>query len=457
MDIYYFIDRLKGLCHITGLFNQTSGEEILRNLFLYKILCDRFDGAHTTAGGLRFEEHDHIRNAGESPQWLDDTFQRLGSYEENNRLCLSPVLLHLMKEEKRDMFYKGIKTVFTEADPLPENGGDYFMRFYEYLNVVSGRYAEYYTPMEISQIIGEILTDGETRQGLSLYDPSAGTGSLLLNVNLFLKNAHIFGQDISQKSTNLLNMNLLLNQAEGMVCCDDTLLYPYFRGPFDYIVANPPFKTDFSYARDKMEKSGYFPFGVPKVPTKKKESMATYLCFMQHIIQNMGGKAAVVVPLSFLSISSGIARAIREHIIKERMLAGVLAVPKNIFANTATRVAVVFLDKQKCSRPVLLDVSKEGHLEKQKNNSRVVFGKELAENIVDRFLHDASCRVSADAIENHYCCSFLPGHYADPAACITPLSDEDWAEMKTEYKKIFHNMIKKEQQLNEQLMAILES
>lgn len=94
---------------------------------------------------------------------------------------------------------------------------------------------------------------------------------------------------------------------------------------FDYIVSNPPFKLDFSNWRediDTKENAERFFAGIPAVPKKKKESMAIYLLFIQHIIYSLSnkGKAAIVVPTGFITAQAGIERKIREKIIDSKML-----------------------------------------------------------------------------------------------------------------------------------------
>ncbi|MFN5738394.1 MAG: class I SAM-dependent DNA methyltransferase, partial [Akkermansiaceae bacterium] len=118
---------------------------------------------------------------------------------------------------------------------------------------------------------------------------------------------------------------------------------------FDYIVANPPFKLDFSDYRDQLDSkanSQRFFAGVPKVPNKDKDKMAIYLLFIQHIIHSLAknGKAAIVVPTGFITAQSGIERKIREHLVEKKILAGVVSMPSNIFATTGTNVSILFLD-----------------------------------------------------------------------------------------------------------------
>jgi type I restriction enzyme M protein len=180
----------------------------------------------------------------------------------------------------------------------------------------------------------------------------------------------IYSQDISQKSSHLLRLNLILNDLVHSIpniVKGNTILEPFHKDKngklqkFDYIVSNPPFKLDFSdFSADLDTKENHERFfaGIPKVPVKKKESMAIYLMFIQHVMHVMKkgtGKAAIVVPTGFITAQSGIEKKIREKLVKERMLAGVISMPSNIFAETGTNVSVIFLDNRSNDDVVLID------------------------------------------------------------------------------------------------------
>ena len=135
---------------------------------------------------------------------------------------------------------------------------------------------------------------------------------------------------------------------------------------FDYVVSNPPFKLDFSDWRDDLDtKQNHNRFfaGIPKITPKSKDKMAIYLLFIQHIMFSLSskGKAAIVVPTGFLTAQSGIEKKIRERLINEKMLRGVVSMPSNIFATTGTNVSVLLLDKANTKGDiVLMDASKLG-------------------------------------------------------------------------------------------------
>ena len=145
-----------------------------------------------------------------------------------------------------------------------EKGYDFFATIFEYLikdynTAGGGKYAEYYTPHAIATIMARLLvSDDDDLHNIEAYDPSAGTGTLLMALAHRVGNSKctIFAQDISQRSNKMLKLNLLLN---GLVSSldhaiqGDTLVSPFHKNDegtairqFDYVVSNPPFKMDFS-------------------------------------------------------------------------------------------------------------------------------------------------------------------------------------------------------------------
>ena len=204
---------------------------------------------------------------------------------------------------------------------------------------------------------------------------------------------------------------------------------------FDYIVSNPPFNTDFSDNRDELadekHKKRFFA-GVPNIPNKDLDSMAIYLMFLQHIIHSLGdnGKAAIVVPTGFLTASNRsnkIAYAIREHLVSNRMLRGVISMPSNIFATTGTNVSIIFIDKEKKNeKVVLMDASKLGTKEKlDGKNQRTVLSPEEINKIIDTF--------NAGKNDNDFC---IEVNYTDIEAKKLSFSAGQYFEVKVEYVEL---------------------
>ena len=145
------------------------------------------------------------------------------------------------------------------------------------------------------------------------------------------QNCSIYTQDISQKSSSLLRLNLILNSLthslpnviQGNTIREPAHIENKDLKKFNYIVSNPPFKTDFSNYQpdlDSKENEKLFFAGIPNIPPKKKNSMEIYLLFLQHIIFSLkaDGKAAVDVPTGFITAQMGIGKTIKKKLIDEK-------------------------------------------------------------------------------------------------------------------------------------------
>ena len=360
---------------------------------------------------------------------------------------------------------------------------DFFADVFEYLvkdyNKDSGKYAEYYTPHSIATILARILVPGDV-QNVSVYDPAAGSGTLVLATAHAIgeDKCTIYTQDISQKSNEFLRLNLILNNLVHSlpnVVHDDSLTSPRHLNArkdniatFDYIVSNPPFNMDFSDTRDQLAGEAYkkrFFAGVPNTPKKKLDSMDIYLMFLQHIIVSMNkdGKAAVVVPTGFLTASkrsNKIAYTIREHLVDHHWLRGVISMPSQIFANTGTNVSVLFIDKEHAGDVILMDASKLGHKVKVDDNQRTVLAPEEIDRIVEVFNQkkveeDFSIVVSEDQIkEKNY--SFSAGQYFVVKIEYVELTPEEFTEKMQGYQTRLQAMFDEGEQLGKEIMAQLK-
>lgn len=134
--------------------------------------------------------------------------------------------------------------------------------------------------------------------------------------------------------------------------------------------------------------------------------MGIYLCFIQHILWSLkeDGKAAIVVPTGFITAQSGIEKKIRQKIIDNKWLKGVISMPSNIFANTGTNVSVLFIDKSNQTGDVMLiDASKLGKKVKDGKNQKTVLSSEEVERIEQTFIkqevvEDFSVKVTYEEI-----------------------------------------------------------
>ncbi|OOF59123.1 HsdM family class I SAM-dependent methyltransferase [Rodentibacter genomosp. 2] len=394
---------------------------------------------------------------------------------------------YIADPSKRDSFCRAIinKLVEFSFEHIFNQKFDFYATIFEYLikdyNTNSGgKYAEYYTPHSVARIMAAILVPEAERgkiQNVTCYDPSAGSGTLLMNIAHAIgeDKCTIFTQDISQKSSNLLRLNLILNNLVASipnVVQGNTMTHPYHKEGerlrrFEYVVSNPPFKLDFSEDREVLSTSAHKPrflAGVPKVPKTKKESMAIYQLFLQHIIYSLkeNGKAAIVLPTGFITAQSGIDRKIREHLVENKMLAGVISMPSNIFATTGTNVSILFLDRANKENVVLIDASNLGEKIKEGKNQKTVLSKEEEQRIVDVFNQkkaeeDFSVVVSYDdIIAKNY--SFSAGQYFDVKIDYVDISIEEFekrmAEFNADLTALFDEGKNLEIQIQQQLKTL---
>ena len=349
---------------------------------------------------------------------------------------------------------------------------DFFSTIFEYLikdynKDGGGKYAEYYTPHAVARVMAEILVDKKV-SNVKCYDPAAGSGTLLMNL------AHTIGEDncsiYSHKSSGLLRLNLILNNLVHSIqniVQGNTLLKPAHYTEtnltkFDYIVSNPPFKLDFIDDQPTLASSSYskrFFAGVPNIPKAQKDGMAIYLLFIQHIIYSLApsGKAAVVVPTGFLTAQTGIEKRIREHIVENKMLRGVVNMPSNIFATTGTNVSILFIDKANTSGDVVLvNASKLGKKVKDDKNQKTLLSFDDEEKIIGSFrshptTEDFSVAVSYEQIkENGY--SLSAGQYFGVKVDYTQITTEEFAAQVRYHSNNLDSLFSKSRELEAEIM-----
>lgn len=538
--IKQIIDELKGLCQTNGLANQASEEVVITSVFLYKFLNDKFMAnlkVFADEIGISYEEVLKNENAemdafydtysqnvaftyDETIEYLinkvsynefyklfDDALEKISNHTKNEvfsvetadgtRKPLFTRITENVEVSKRNNFAKNIFGIISQekfdfGDAFKENF-DFYSTIFEYLikdyNVASGVYAEYFTPQAISAIIAKILVNMTPVEDklYEIYDPSAGSGSLVLHLanalgkGSFGDKAQVYTQDISGKSSRFLRINMLLNgltNSLNNIIEGDTLDIPaHYNVPhdpssgvkqFDYITSNPPFKMDFSSTRDGIEqkwaeseeRDGIRRFfaGIPKIPNAKKESMSIYLCFIQHILWSLkeDGKAAIVVPTGFITAQSGIEKTIRQTIVEKKWLKGVISMPSNIFANTGTNVSVLFIDKSNAAGDIMLiDASKLGRKVKDGKNQKTVLDEKEVKLIEDTFIHqdvidDFSVKVSYESItEKNY--SFSAGQYFEVKIEYIELSEEDFNRRMAAYAERLDKLFKEGEKLEESI------
>lgn len=513
LDITYttktkqLIDNLKSVCANYGLGNDGNEFKIISQVFLYKFLNDKFRyeikklkpelGDNKTFNEQleamsvgerellmdlldenvpRLKPHQlitylyNIQNTGDFAKTFDDTLRDI-SVENADVFSIKSstgakdklfdeLSNFITDSSQRDAFCRALinklfEFSFEESfDTYFDEKYDFFKDIFEYLikdynSDSGGKYAEYYTPNAVARIIANILVAEDEKGNKKCYDPSVGSGSLLMSLahKIGEDKCTIYSEDISQKSSTMLRLNLILNNLTHSipnVIKTNTISQPFYleKQKFDYVVSNPPFKLDFSDFRDDLEKDSFkerFFAGIPNVPKAKKESMAIYLLFIQHIIHSLNdtGKAAVVVPTGFITAQSGIEKKIRERLVDKGWLRGVVSMPSNIFASTGTNVSVLVIDKKADSEHiVLMDASKLGETVKEGKNQRTVLTRSEEASIVNTFnnrqaVDDFSVVISREQVkEKNY--SFSAGQYFEVKVDYVNITSEEFAEkMKT--------------------------
>ena len=365
-----------------------------------------------------------------------------------------------------------------------EAGYDFFSTIFEYLikdyNANGGgNYAEYYTPHAIAAIMAQLLVDpSEDVRSVTCYDTSAGTGTLVIALAHAIgeQNCTVYTQDISDKSSTMMMLNLILNSMSHSlthVIQGNTLKHPFHKNEdgslrkFNYIVSNPPFKLDFSDYHNDLKTDSYkgrFFAGIPNIPSKNKKGMEIYLCFFQHLLYSLkeDGKAAIVVPTGFITAKSGIAFKIRKHLVdgEKSILRGVVSMPSNIFANTGTNVSVVFIDKSGVDKPVLIDASKLGETIKENGNQKTKLRTEEIQQIVNTFrnkevVEDFSVTPTFGEIkEKGY--SFSAGQYFDIKIDYVDITEDEFNRRMDNFKTTLRQQFNESHRLEEEILKQLD-
>jgi len=522
------IDSLKSTCASYGLGNDGNEFKIITQVFLYKFMNDKFAyevkkkvkkvrdaekweealSSYTeeeyeflliqvSENTARLKPHHFIsylfskQNESDFGKLFDDTLRDIAilnndifsvSTDGGAKIRLFDELTQFISDpSKRDTFAKALVRTLPNFsfEHIFSQKYDFYATIFEYLikdynKDGGGKYAEYYTPHAVAKIIASILVN-KPDQNVTCYDPAAGSGTLLMNLAHAIgeDKCTIYSQDISQKSSTMLRLNLILNNlvhSISNIIQGNTLQHPYHKkdngklAEFDYIVSNPPFKLDFSDFRndiDTKENHKRFFAGIPNVPQKAKDKMAIYLLFIQHIIYSLSGKgkAAVVVPTGFITAQSGIDKKIRQHLVDEKMLAGVVSMPSNIFATTGTNVSILFIDKSNKDSVVLMDASKFGTTIKVDKNQKTVLNEEEENKIISTFnnkvaIDDFSVVVSYDDIKSkNY--SLSAGQYFDVKIEYVDITKKDFEDKINQFKnnldKLFGESRKTESEIHKQL------
>lgn len=525
------IDALKATCQTYGMGNDGNEYKIITQVFLYKFINDKFGYevkrissklANAPKWELAYAElsedermdildelsadvpqlyPEHLisnlwnqQSKGDFDLIFDSTMTDIADKNmaifatqttQNTKIPLFEKLTQYVTDEaQRAPFARALvdKLVNFSFEEAFTQRYDFFAAIFEYLikdynTAGGGKYAEYYTPHSIATIMARLLVgDSSNLHSIECYDPSAGTGTLLMALSHQIgeDRCTIFAQDISQRSNKMLKLNLILN---GLVSSldhaiqGDTLVAPYHKSDdgqslrtFDFVVSNPPFKMDFSDTREKIAAMpARFWAGVPNVPAKKKDSMAIYTCFIQHVINSLkkNGKGAIVIPTGFITSKSGVENKILKHIVDEKIVYGCVSMPSNVFATTGTNVSVLFFDNsRKTEKVVLIDASKMGEEYKDGNNQKRRLRDFEIEQIVTTFqnkevVDDFSVAVTYDEIKaKKY--SLAAGQYFDVKIDYVELTQDEFNAKMAEYSANLQELFSQGNALQTEIMEQLK-
>ncbi|GAB0300243.1 type I restriction-modification system subunit M [Staphylococcus pseudintermedius] len=309
---------------------------------------------------------------------MDLSSTRLGNTVKDRTALLSKVMVNLAD------------LPFVHSDMEIDMLGD----AYEFL---IGRFAanagkkagEFYTPQQVSKILAQIVTLGKDKLR-NVYDPTCGSGSLLLRVGKETKVYRYYGQERNNTTYNLARMNMLLHNVRYEnfdIQNDDTLENPAFLGgQFDAVVANPPYSAKWS-ADSKFNDDDRFS-GYGKLAPKSKADFA----FIQHMVHYLDdeGTMAVVLPhgVLFRGAAEGV---IRQYLIEEKnYLDAVIGLPANIFYGTSIPTCILVFKKCRKADQDVLFIDASNAFEKGKNQNH------LTDEHVDKIINTYKNRATID-------------------------------------------------------------
>jgi len=308
--------------------------------------------AQSTMGTDSEEDFDHLFED------LDLTSSKLGKTESAKNELIVKVLAHLDEIDFR--------LEDTESDVL----GD----AYEYLigKFASGagkKAGEFYTPQQVSIILAKIVTSGKDKLK-SVYDPTCGSGSLLLRVAKEVKEVSgFYGQESNPTTYNLCRMNMIMHNVHYRkfdIKNEDTLEHPqHIDQRFEAIVANPPFSAKWSASPLFMSDDRFAPYG--KLAPGSKADFA----FVQHMVHQLDDNGTMAVVLPHGVLFRGAAEGhIRKYLIDERnCLDAVIGLPANVFYGTSIPTSILVMKKQREHSDNILFIDSSQHFEKVKTQN----------------------------------------------------------------------------------------
>jgi len=318
---------------------------------------------------LGAESEDDFANLFED---LDINSTKLGNNANDRNELISKVLTHL---DNIDFDLSN-----SESDVL---GDAYEYLIGEFASGAGKKAGEFYTPQTVSTLLAKIVIQGKERLR-SVYDPTCGSGSLLLRVKREVKDVDmIFGQEMNRTTYNLARMNMILHDVHFSkfdIKQEDTLTRPqHIDMRFDAVVANPPFSAKWSADPIYLQDERFSRYG--KLAPSSKADMA----FVQHMLHQLDeqGTMAVVLPhgVLFRGSSEGV---IRQYLIeKMNVVDTIIGLPANIFYGTSIPTCILVLKKNRTHTGDILFIDASNDFDKQKNQNKLL--PEHLDKIIDAF------------------------------------------------------------------------
>lgn len=242
---------------------------------------------------------------------------------------------------------------------------------------------EFYTPQQVSKILAKLVTIGK-KDLRNVYDPTCGSGSLLLRVSKETNVRKFYGQELTSTTYNLARMNMLLHDVSYQnfdIRNDDTLEHPaHMDMRFDAVVANPPYSANWSADDKFLEDERFSVYG--KLAPKSKADYA----FIEHMIYQLDDKGTMAVVLPHGVLFRGAAEGtIREYLIKEKnYLDAVIGLPANIFFGTSIPTVILVFKKCRENADNVMFIDASNEFEKGKNQN--VLRDSDVEKIIDTYI-----------------------------------------------------------------------
>lgn len=303
---------------------------------------------------------------------LDLTSTKLGRTEEAKNNLIAKVLSHL-------------DAIDFELDKIDSDvlGDAYEYLIGQFASNAGKKAGEFYTPQQVSKILAKLVTTGKTKLK-TVYDPTCGSGSLLLRVSKEVKDVGMFyGQEMNRTTYNLARMNMILHDVHYRkfdIRQEDTLEKPQHEDEkFEAIVANPPFSANWSANPLHLSDDRFSQYG--KLAPSSKADFA----FIQHMVHHLdeNGQMAVVMPHGVL-FRGGAEGHIRQYLIEDRnYLDAVIGLPANIFYGTSIPTCILVFKACRENPNDILFIDASQNFEKAKNQN--VLRDEDVEKIIETY------------------------------------------------------------------------